>query len=295
MVRKRSSWLRWLLAGVGLLLLVGAGLFTGFALFVGGRDAVSLLLGGWSVTISRVPTPMAPMPDEAASPAVPTMTPTATVNDVSSSPTPARPFATTPSPVPPEALYANGDDLLALVNKKIGLRSDYEPPDLVELTGVPTVYAGQRLRREAADYLRLMFDAAAAQGLEMVVLSAYRSYEEQARTFDFWVRQEGLAAAERESARPGHSQHQLGTAVDITSKQVGYSLVEGFGSSAEGSWLEANAHRFGFIMSYPKDEEAITGYKYEPWHFRYVGREHAAAVYQGGLVLEEYLSFKDEE
>lgn len=155
-----------------------------------------------------------------------------------------------------------------------------------------SLYPQQRLRREAATYLRQMFDAAAADGLKLMVLSSYRSYQDQVRTFEYWVRQEGLEAAERESARPGYSQHQLGTAVDIANEGVSYSLVEEFGATAEGRWLEANAHRFGFILSYPRDKEAITGYKYEPWHFRYVGLEHAAAIYERGLALEEYLALE---
>lgn len=260
--------------------MVGAGLYIGW-------NAIALATGGLSVTSTRAPTPVPVLPSETPVVPLPTLTPNGLVI---SSPAASPPLTATASPLPSEGPYVDGDDLLALVNKQLSLAPGYEPPDLVELSGMPSLYPGQRMRREAAAHLRQMFDAAAAEGLEIVVLSAYRSYQDQARAFDYWVGQEGLAAAERESARPGHSQHQLGTAVDITSRGMGYSLVEGFGLSAEGRWLEANAHRYGFIMSYPRDKEAVTGYKYEPWHFRYLGLEHATAIRERGLVLEEYLT-----
>lgn len=280
MMRKKSLF--WLLVGFGLLLLVGAGLLVA-------RDGVALLTGGSSVIVTPTPTPVSALPSETPLVPLPTLTPNGLVV---SSPAASPPLTAIASPLLSKGPYVDGDDLLALVNKQLSLAPGYEPLDLVEFSGMPSFYPGQRIRREAAAYLRQMFDAAAAEGLEIVVLSAYRSYQDQARAFDYWVRQEGLEAAERESARPGYSQHQLGTAVDMTNEGVSYSLVEEFGATAEGRWLEANAHRFGFILSYPRDKEAITGYKYEPWHFRYVGLEHAAAIYERGLALEEYLALE---
>ena len=98
-----------------------------------------------------------------------------------------------------------------------------------------------------------------------------------------------MEQALRQSARPGHSEHQMGTTMDITSPSVGNDLVSAFGDTPEGKWLAANAHTFGFVMSYPPGKEATTGYIYEPWHFRYVGKAEAAAVRASGLTLHEYL------
>ena len=99
----------------------------------------------------------------------------------------------------------------------------------------------------------------------------------------------GEEEAARVSAKPGHSEHQLGTTIDFTTPRVDYDLVESFGATPEGQWLAQNAGRFGFVMSYPQDKEQVTGYAYEPWHFRYVGVDVAAAVAESRLTLYEYL------
>jgi D-alanyl-D-alanine carboxypeptidase len=126
-----------------------------------------------------------------------------------------------------------------------------------------------------------------------MVRSAYRSYETQVATFNSFVDEE-LRAAEKSgqpisreeaekranlySARPGYSQHQLGTTVDVTSTDV-TELVVDFGQTPAGLWLHDNAHKFGFVFSYPKGKEALTGYIYEPWHLRWIGRGHAEMLY----------------
>lgn len=214
--------------------------------------------------------------------------PPAVDSDVSPTPTPlaaAQP-APRPSPVPPTPPPA--DDLLVWVNQSRSLPPDYEPPDLVAITGVPAVNPGLRLRAVALEALRRLVAAAHAEGLQLVVSSAYRSYQTQVATFNYWVRVLGEARAARVSARPGHSEHQLGTTVDLTSPRVNYQLSEAFGQTPEGRWLQANAHRFGFVMSYPAGQEEITGYDYEPWHYRYVGVEVATWVHEAGISLEEY-------
>ena len=91
------------------------------------------------------------------------------------------------------------------------------------------------------------------------------------------------------SARPGHSEHQLGTTADLTSANVGFQLSEGFGDTPEGAWVRENSWKYGFIISYPAGTEGITGYAYEPWHIRYVGEATAADVHASGLTLHEYL------
>jgi len=126
-------------------------------------------------------------------------------------------------------------------------------------------------------------------GDDIYVRSAYRSYAEQERTFAYWVDVLGEAEARRVSAEPGHSEHQLGTAADLTTADVGYDLTEAFAETPAGRWLAENAYRYGFALSYPVGAEPVTGYAYEPWHYRYIGPDQAAAWRSSGLTLVEYL------
>jgi D-alanyl-D-alanine carboxypeptidase len=183
-----------------------------------------------------------------------------------------------------------GDDLLVLINKHIRLPEDYEPTDLVTIDGkVGTTTHGMRLRKEATAALKKMSKEAKKDGVNLTVLSAYRSFWNQQATFSMWVGSSGLKSAETFSARPGHSQHQLGTTVDFTSESVNLGLAENFDTSDEGQWLATNAYKFGFVISYPKNKQSITGYIYEPWHWRYIGAENAQHMIDSGLILEEYL------
>jgi LAS superfamily LD-carboxypeptidase LdcB len=134
-----------------------------------------------------------------------------------------------------------------------------------------------------------MLSDAYAAGNDIYARSAYRSYSEQAATYAYWVSVLGEEEASRISAKPGHSEHQLGTTVDLTDATVGFDLVESFGTTASGQWLMANAHLYGFALSYPACCEATTGYAYEPWHWRFIGPAHAAAWKASGLTLVEYL------
>lgn len=179
--------------------------------------------------------------------------------------------------------------LLSPVDKDRALAATYEPADLVTITGVPTTRSGLRLRKEALNALTALWEEAQSKGLQLSVLSAYRSYQDQVAVYGALVNQMGETEAGRVSARPGHSEHQLGTTVDFTSPGAGNDLVEAFSKTPEGAWLEENAHRYGYVMSYPQGKEAVTGYAYEPWHFRYVGTEAAAAVRRSGATLHEYV------
>lgn len=181
-----------------------------------------------------------------------------------------------------------GNDLLVLINKKIRLPSNYTPPDLISLVGSVAASSGSSLRSEAALNLINLVNDAKADTKNLSIVSAYRSYSQQLSVFNGWVASAGLKSAESFSARPGHSQHQLGTAVDFgVNGQSNFN--ESFGVTAEGQWLFANAHNYGFVLSYPKGKEAITGYSYEPWHYRYIGKENAQKMISSGLILEEYL------
>ncbi len=181
-----------------------------------------------------------------------------------------------------------GDELLVLINKKIGLGADFVPKNLVSIESLIKTYPGAQLTKEAATALQAMAAAAAIDGVDLTVVSAYRSYQEQAVVFNGWVGSAGLQSAENFSARPGHSQHQLGTAVDIGIAGKA-SFSDNFAASKEGVWLAANSASFGYILSYPKGKESITGYSYEPWHYRYIGKDNARRLVDTNLILEEFL------
>lgn len=122
-----------------------------------------------------------------------------------------------------------------------------------------------------------------ASGHDMTIVSGFRSYEKQKSTFEYWASIDGWEAADRYSAQPGHSEHQTGLAMDIT------SLKQSYGETAEGKWLAQHCWEYGFLLRYPKGGEDITGYIYEPWHVRYLGKSTAKLVHDSGLTLEEFL------
>jgi len=168
-----------------------------------------------------------------------------------------------------------GDPYLTLlVDKTHPLSADYEPADLVPLTGpsYTTSRSGFRLRAEAAAALETMAKAANAEGVGLLVSSTYRSYNYQKTVYERIVTELGQEAADRESARPGHSQHQLGLAVDFG------SIDDSFAATTASRWLAANAARFGWSLSYAYGMETITGYRWESWHYRYVGIPAATMI-----------------
>ena len=174
-----------------------------------------------------------------------------------------------------------------LVDKENSLGSEFAPATLVSLDDlVPQVSvsrANHRLDPETTDALVRMTAAARAEGLDLLVSSAYRSYDYQRDVYARWVNQLGQEQADRVSARPGTSQHQLGSAVDF-----GCICVE-LANEPEGIWLAENAYRFGFSMSYPDGYEWLTGYSFEPWHFRYIGEAVAAYEQQWFDGLQQYM------
>lgn len=189
---------------------------------------------------------------------------------------------------------SNGDSKLVLVNKNYALDSSYAPSDLV----LPNVLAlGHEqnktiyLREEASQHLEQLFSAAEQEaGLIFLARSGYRSYETQVSLYQRYVDQNGQEAADRFSARAGHSEHQTGLAIDVTADSVNGQLTTEFGKTAEGIWLKDNAHRFGYIIRYLEGRESETGYQYEPWHIRYVGVEAATEIYENNWILEQYLN-----
>lgn len=193
----------------------------------------------------------------------------------------------------PQALRVveDGDCLLALVTKQTTLRSDYVPSDLEPIPEYMFPPRALQLRAEALEQLKALWQAAQADGVILHVLSTYRSYEYQQYLFESYAAQHGEEAANRFSARPGQSEHQLGTAVDFGGTAADWS--EEFAQTPQGRWLAEHAHRFGFALSYPEGQEQVTGYIYEPWHYRYIGIENAVEWKESGLVLAEYLALKN--
>ncbi len=182
------------------------------------------------------------------------------------------------------------DDPRVLVDREHALPADYAPDDLVSLQelGVPVLGGDALLREEAAENLDRLVASAAAVGEELTVSSAYRSYEAQRASYARLVSVFGRDA-DKTSAPPGHSQHQLGTAVDFTNGFVGYELVQSFGRTSAARWLQEHAHEHGFVLAYPPGRRKDTGYHWEPWHYRYVGAENARRVREGPLDLQGYL------
>jgi LAS superfamily LD-carboxypeptidase LdcB len=199
---------------------------------------------------------------------------------------------TAPFATPTVAATCAPADLLRLVDKQAALPPEYEPPDLVQLQPIdasPNVAEMLRLRHEAEDALHKLLDAGRNARLFLLAQSTYRSYGDQERVYQSEVEHFGQGQADRESARPGHSEHQLGTAIDFTTRALGYDLVEAFAGTPEGKWLQQNAAQYGFVLSYPQEKEADTGYMYEPWHYRYIGVQAAQAEAQSGLTLNKWL------
>lgn len=174
--------------------------------------------------------------------------------------------------------------LTSPVDKVRGLPAGYVPPGLTRVPDewVAPGFEGQLLRYVVVQALERLRATAEADGIDLRVRSAYRSYEHQVWTFAHWVNVHGLEHAERISARPGHSEHQLGTTIDFTSPSMNWQLGAGFADTPEGRWLAEHGHRFGFALSYPRGAEHITGYVFEPWHWRYIGEEAAQAWFEAG-------------
>ena len=157
---------------------------------------------------------------------------------------------------------------ILIVNKTYAFPRSYEPGGLTS---------------ECSNAFYEMQAAAAEEGLDLWIASGFRSYDTQASLYQRYCDEDGQAAADTYSARPGHSEHETGLAIDLN------EISSSFAYTAEGQWVAEHCWEYGFILRYPADKVAITGYMYEPWHIRYLGRDVASAVYSSGLCLEEYL------
>lgn len=173
-----------------------------------------------------------------------------------------------------------------LLDTNLRLPRSYEPWDLVSVSRAGIAGSGQ-VRRLMIEDLAALAQAARRAGKALAVRSAYRSYDTQAATFAMWVRRSGYEQALKFSARPGHSEHQLGTTIDFTTAP-GVPLSGSFGDSPSGRWLARNGWKYGFIMSYPEGKRRVSCYGYEPWHWRYVGRDLARQIDESGQVPRRF-------
>ncbi len=166
-----------------------------------------------------------------------------------------------------------------LVNKFHYLKEDYLPDDIVPISNW-YAYEGHSTKKEVYDKYVSMWNAANKEGLRLLVNSSYRTFEDQQNEYDM--------SNDDYASRPGFSEHQTGLALDIVTDDI---IGNEFENTDEFKWLQENAHLYGFILRYPKDKEYITGYNYESWHYRYVGKELATKVKESGLTYDEYYAY----
>ena len=181
-------------------------------------------------------------------------------------------------------LIKNPDDFLVLVNKNNKLDSKYKPKDL-EIINIKYSNKDKYLRKEAKEAFEQLSEDASKLNLSIIAVSTFRSYSYQKNLYLDYVNKKGKEYADLCSARPGHSEHQTGLALDVMGSNKDYNK---FDESKEFNWMINNAYKYGFILRYPKGKEHITGFKYEPWHYRYVGKEAAKIIHDKNITLEEY-------
>lgn len=169
---------------------------------------------------------------------------------------------------------------------------DYAPTDLIVPDVRLRVGAGDsemRLRTETARALEEMILEATKSNINLMLTSGYRAYQKQVSVYNGWVQKYGQAGADKVSARPGTSEHQTGLAADLSPATQKCELEQCFGALPEGIWLAANTHKFGFIIRYPEGKYNVTGYEYEPWHIRYIGKDLATEMHKQNIqTLEEF-------
>ncbi len=176
---------------------------------------------------------------------------------------------------------------LMLINKfhKLDMTVKFD-----DLKAIPLTYAYSKnvLREIALEKFIEMYNAAKSEGLSLIIAGSYRTYEEQQTLYDANANYGGVDYADQTSARYGHSDHQSGLAIDIA--KYGTLLIN-FETTNEFTWLQENAYKYGFILRYPKDKEYLTGFTYEPWHYRYVGIDAATAIYNEDITFDEYYAY----
>lgn len=178
--------------------------------------------------------------------------------------------------------------ILLNCNKYYRLPEDYVPEDLVTIN-TNYAFGKQQAIKETVDAYVNMWNAAKENGIHLMVNSSYRPYSDQEAVYNSYKARNGEAYADKYAARPGHSEHQTGLALDIFS--LDNTSTKTFENSTAYAWLKENAHKFGFILRYPKDKEKITGYNFEAWHYRYVGVKAATYIYENDITYDEYYAY----
>lgn len=240
-----------------------------------------------TVTTSAAPEETAMPPEASAVPAI-TVKATATRAPATAKPT-NKP--TNHSGNDAEQTAAEPDSITVMVNKQYKLPDHYKPTDLV-YPNVPFTFTEKiekrMMRSAAAKALEKMFAGAKSDGIYLAGVSAYRSEATQTTLFNRYVAKDGEAKARTYSAVPGHSEHQTGLSIDVSGSTGKCAAESCFGGTKEAKWLAKHASEYGFIIRYPEGKEAITGYMYEPWHVRYVGKDIATSIAKSNSTLEEY-------
>ncbi len=179
-------------------------------------------------------------------------------------------------------------DILMINNKTYKLPDDYEPDDLVDVKNWYAYGNNPKLRKEAYEKFIEMFNKAKEEKLTIIINSSYRSYKYQEDLYNSYLTQNGKSATDAYAARPGHSEHQTGLTIDVTTYGANGDT---FDKTDEFKWLQDNAYKYGFILRYPKGKEYITGYKYESWHYRYVGVDAATTIHDNDITFDEYYAY----
>ncbi|MEI3499693.1 MAG: M15 family metallopeptidase [Bacilli bacterium] len=176
---------------------------------------------------------------------------------------------------------------LMLVNKFNYLDENYAPDDIVKVS-MQFAYGDNEIKKEVYEKFRSMYNDAKKEGLYLIITSSYRDYNFQKELWDSYANQKGDEWADSVSARAGYSEHQTGYTLDIVTYNANMSSFE---TTDEFKWLQDNAYKYGFILRYPKDKEDITGYSYESWHYRYVGKDVATKIKKLGITFDEYYAY----
>lgn len=178
-------------------------------------------------------------------------------------------------------------DTLLIVNKFYKLSNDYEAPDVINM-GLQYAFNNNSIRSDVYNAFKEMVNEAKAEGLTILANSSYRKYDHQEKVYNNYKMSRGESGADLIAARPGHSEHQTGLAIDISTLTSNQATFE---TTPEFQWLTQNAHLYGFIIRYPKDKQYLTGFQYESWHYRYVGIDIATRIKELDITFDEYYAF----
>lgn len=178
--------------------------------------------------------------------------------------------------------------VLINVNKYYTLPDNFEPLEISDIS-IRYSYDGNKITKEANDAYVSMWNAAKNEGLTLIVNSSYRDLATQERVYNNIKASSGMKEADKVAARPGHSEHQTGLAIDVF--EIGNQATSTFKDSPAYSWLKNNAHLYGFIERYPEEKEYLTGYSFEAWHWRYVGKDVATKMYEENITFDEYYAY----